>query len=174
LLNFTRYKRYFLKNQFQKILLEKESNRVVSQKEIKTVGILTTNEISNLVNLKNEVEKLLNLRNAEIYSFRAHKKDHEVSYEYFSEKDFNWNGNISQPNFKDFIDEPFDLLIGYFSDKNLYLENAVLRSNASFKVGISNVNQKLYDIEIAELPIKTDKFLLELKKYLRILKKIKN
>jgi hypothetical protein len=66
------------------------------------------------------------------------------------------------------------LLIGYFSKKNWYLENAVLRSNATFKVGISKVNQQLYDIEIAEVPIKTDKFLLELKKYLKILKKLKN
>ncbi|MDG2436743.1 MAG: hypothetical protein P8L89_06550, partial [Polaribacter sp.] len=82
MLNFTRYKRYFLNNQFQKILIEKESNRVVSQKEIKTVGILTTDEISNWVNVKEEVEKLLNLTNAKIYSFRSHKKHHEVSYEH--------------------------------------------------------------------------------------------
>ena len=174
MLNFTRYKRYFLKNQFQKILIEKENNRVISQKEIKTVGILTTDEISNWIDVKDEVEKLLNLRNAKIYSFRTYKKSHELSYKHFSEKDFSWKGNINQLNFKSFIDEPFDLLIGYFIKKNLYLENAVLHSNATFKVGISKVNQKLYDIEIAEVPIKTDKFFLELKKYLIILKKIKN
>jgi hypothetical protein len=172
--NFIRYKRYFLKKQFRKVLLEKENNRVVSQKEIKTVAIITTDEISNWVNLKEEVEKLLNIRNVKIYSFRAHKKNQEVSFKHFSEIDFSWNGNISQPNFKNFIDEPFDLLIGYFNKKNWYLENAVLRSNATFKVGISKVNQQLYDIEIAEVPIKTDTFLSELKKYLKILKKIKN
>jgi len=66
------------------------------------------------------------------------------------------------------------LLIGYFSKKNWYLENAVLRSNATFKVGVSKVNQQLYDIEIAEIPIKTNTFFSELKKYLKILKKIKN
>jgi hypothetical protein len=154
--------------------LEKESNRVISQKEIKTVGILTTDEISHWVNVKDEVEKLLNLRNAKIYSYRPYKKNNEISYKHFSEKDFSWNGNISQPNFKSFIDEPFDLLIGYFNKKNLYLENAVLQSNATFKAGISKVNQQLYDIEIAEVPIKTDRFLLELKRYLKILQKIKN
>ena len=68
--------------------------------------------------------------------------------------------DIHQPNFKSFIEEPFDLLIGYFNKKNLYLENAVLQSKATFKVGISKVNQQLYDIEIAEVPSKTDKFLL--------------
>jgi acetolactate synthase small subunit len=155
------------------VLLEKENNRVVSQKEIKTVAILTTDEISNWVNVKEEVEKLFNIRNAKIYSFRPHKKNQEISYKHFSEIDFSWSGDISQPNFKNFIDEPFDLLIGYFSTKNWYLENAVLRSSATFKVGISNVNQQLYDIEIAEVPMKTDAFLSELKKYLKILKKIK-
>jgi len=174
LLNFIRYKKYFLKKQFRKVLLEKENNRVVSQKEIKTIGILTTDEISNCVNVKEEVEKLFNIRNAKIYSFRPHKKNQKFSYKHSSEKDFNWTGSVNQPSFKIFIEEPFDLLIGYFSKKNWYLENAVLRSNATFKVGISKVNQQLYDIEIAEVPIKTATFFSELKKYLKILKKIKN
>ena len=172
--SFIRYKKYFLKRQFKKLLLEKENNRIVSQKEIKTIGILTTDEISNWINVKDEVEKLLNLRNAKIYSFRPHKKQQEFSCKHFSEKDFGWNGNINEPSFKTFIEEPFDLLIGYFSKNNLYLENAVLHSKSTFKAGISKVNQQLYDIEIAEVPIKTDVFFLELKKYLKILKKIKN
>lgn len=174
--SFTRYKRYFLKRQFKKLLLEKENNRIVSQKEIKTVGILTTDEISNWANLQEEVGKLLNIRNPKIYSFKSHRKQHqqELSNKHFSERDFGWNGNINQPNFKTFIEEPFDLLIGYFNKDNLYLENAVLHSKATFKVGISKVNQQLYDIEIAEVFRKPNKFLLELKKYLKILKKIKN
>ncbi len=174
MINFNRYKKHFIKKQFQKTLSEKEKNRVVSQKEIKTVGILTTEEISNWVNVKEEVEKLLNVRNVKIYSYRPYKKRNEISYKHFSEKDFSWNGNVNQPNFKSFIDEPFDLLIGYFNKKNLYLENAVLHSKSSFKVGISKVNQQLYDMEIAEVPIKTEKFFLELKRYLIILKKMKN
>ena len=67
---FIRFKRFFLKRHFKKVLLEKGNNRVVSQKEIKTVGIITTEEISNWVNVKEEVEKLLNVRNVKIYSFR--------------------------------------------------------------------------------------------------------
>lgn len=168
------YKKHFIKKQFQKLLLEKEKNRVVSQKEIKTVGILTTEEISNWVNIKEEAEKFLELRNAKLYSYRPYKKSNKISYKHFSEKDFSWNGNINQQNLKSFLDEPFDLLIGYFNKKNLYLENAVLHSKASFKVGFSKVNQQLYDIEIAEVPIKTENFFLELKRYLKILKKMKN
>ena len=96
------------------------------------------------------------------------------SYKYFSEKDFNWKGEPKNKFFKSFIEEPHDLLIGYFNKNNLYIENAVLRSNAKFKVGFANVNQALYDMEIAEYPTKVESFLSELKKYLIIMNKLKN
>ncbi|SDS15358.1 hypothetical protein SAMN05216503_2149 [Polaribacter sp. KT25b] len=166
------FRRYFLKKQFKKKLIENEIHRVVSDEQIKTVGIITTDEISKWVNVKEEVENILNLKNAQIYSFGSHKDDR--SFKSFTEKDFNWKGNIYKSNFKIFIDEPFDLLIGYFNKNNLYIESAVLNSKAKFKVGISGVNQELYDIEIAETPSKTDRFFLELKKYLVVLKKLEN
>lgn len=165
------FKKYFLRRQFQKRLIENEVHRILSQKEIKTVGIITTEEISKWINVKGEVEKILNLKDVKMYSFRPQNKN---SNKYFSEKDFNWQGNIYKPDFKSFIDEPFDLLIGYFNKNNLFLESSVLQSNASFKVGISGVNQELYDIEIAETPIETERFFLELKKYLIIIRKLKN
>ena len=165
------FKKFFLRRQFQKRLIENDVHRIVSQKEIKTVGIITTEEISKWINVKGEVEKILNLKDVKMYSFRPQNKN---SNKYFSEKDFNWQGNIYKPDFKSFIDEPFDLLIGYFNKNNLFLESSVLQSNASFKVGISGVNQELYDIEIAETPIETERFFLELKKYLIIIRKLKN
>ena len=165
------FKKYFLRRQFQKRLIENDVHRIVSQKEIKTVGIITTEEISQWINVKGEVEKILNLKDVKMYSFRPQNKN---SNKYFSEKDFNWQGNIYKTDFKSFIDEPFDLLIGYFNKNNLFLESSVLQSNASFKVGISGVNQELYDIEIAETPIETERFFLELKKYLIIIRKLKN
>lgn len=167
-------KKKFIKRNFQKLLLEKEQNRVVSTDIIKTVGIISTDEISNWIDVKTAVEDHFKVHNTKIYSFRPYSRKEEVSFKHFSEKDFNWKGQVSQPNFKVFIEQPFDLLIGFFNKKNLYIENAVLRSNAKFKVGISNVNQDLYDMEIAVLPKNTDQFLEELKKYLLILKKVEN
>jgi hypothetical protein len=172
--NFKKLKKTFINKQFQRLILEKEDFRVVSLKEIKTVGILCSDEVSKWIPVKEEVEKVLNLRNAKIYSFRKFNKNDAVSFKHFSEKDFTWKGEVTQPNFKSFLDEPFDLLIGFFNKNNLFIENAVLRSNAKFKVGLSNVNQKLYDMEIAEYPKNIDKFLIELKRYLLILKKLKN
>ncbi len=166
-------KRYFLNRQFQKQILENEESRVVFQNEIKTVGIIYSEEISKWLDNKDEVEKTLNLRNPKLYSFRKFSKKNDISFKHFSEKDFNWKGQANQPNFKSFVDQPFDLLIGYFNKKNLYLENAVLQSNAKFKVGFSKVNQSLYDIEITDYPNNIHSFLNELKKYLIILKKLK-
>jgi acetolactate synthase small subunit len=166
-------KKYFLKKQFQKKLAENEIHRVVSQNEIKTVGIITSEEISKWLNIKEEVEKILNLENVEIYSFGIQKNNKDNSFHFFSKKDFNWKGNICKPEFKSFIDKPFDLFIGYVSKNNLFVESAILQSKALFKVGISDVNQQLYDLEIAETPSKTESFFLELKKYLTILRKLK-
>ncbi|MGC6284927.1 MAG: DUF6913 domain-containing protein [Polaribacter sp.] len=168
------YRKNYFKKQFQKQLIEADEKRVVSDKEIKTVGILTTELFFNTIELKEEVERVLNLRNAKIYCYRPYKKSNTISYKHFSEKDFNWKGKVIQPNFNSFIEEPFDLLIGYFDKSNLFLESAVLQSKATFKVGIAKVNQMLYDIEIKSNPYKVEEFLTELKKYLILIEKIKN
>jgi acetolactate synthase small subunit len=174
LISIFNYRKNYFKKQFQKQLIEADEKRVVSDKEIKTVGILTTELFFNTIELKEEVERVLNLRNAKIYCYRPYKKSNTISYKHFSEKDFNWKGKVIQPNFNSFIEEPFDLLIGFFDKSNLFLESAVLQSKSTFKVGIAKVNQMLYDIEIKSNPYKVEEFLTELKKYLILIEKIKN
>ena len=163
-----------IKRNFNNLLLEKEAEKNISQDEILSVGIICDNEISGCIDVKKSVENILKPRNTKIYSFREYNRKDELSYHHFCEKDFNWKGAVIQPNFKVFIDHPFDLLIGYFNKPNLFLENAVLRSEAQFKAGFSGVNQNLYDIEVNEIPNKIESFLEELKRYLAILGKIKN
>jgi hypothetical protein len=165
-------KKSFIKKRFRKLLIEKEVNRVVCSKEVYTVAIIASSEITKWLRIQDEVEKILGLGNIRIYSYRPFSKKDVPSYKYFTEKDFTWRGEPKKAAFKSFIEEPHDLLIGYFNKKNLYLENAVLRSNAKFKVGFAKVNQQLYDLEIAEYPTKVESFLSELKKYLKVLKKL--
>ena len=136
--------------------------------------MIASQKISNWIQLEEEIKKTLGLENVKVYSFLDYdKKNHKIN-SYFTEKDIDWNGAIQKADFRDFLNEPFDLLIGYFDTKNIFLELAVLKSKATFKVGFSDVNQRLYDMEIAEIPSKIDNFLNELKKYLVILKKMKN
>ncbi len=167
-------KKRFINRNFQKLLLEKEQSREVAQGFINTVGIITEDTFDNLIKIKQELEEILEVKNTKIYSFRPYKRTQEVSFKHFTEKDFTWSGKIKQPSFKVFVDEPFDLLIGLFDTKNMYIENAILRSNAKFKAGISNVNQQLYDLEISSSKNGTKLFFIELKKYLGILNKLKN
>lgn len=173
-MNLSKLKEARLRSKFNKALSKLPENRIVSQNEIQSVGILTTEEIALKIDLQSEIEALLGVRNSKIYIFKKFDKLDEVSYKHFSEKDVNWRGEFVQPNFKSFLDQRFDLLIGYFNTNNLYLEKAILQSKASFNVGFSGVNSKLYELEISEKTEHIQQFLRELKKYLVILQKLKN
>ncbi|WP_445752890.1 DUF6913 domain-containing protein [Polaribacter sp.] len=167
-------KKAFLKKKFVKLLVDKENTRVVSDKEIVSVGVIASQKISNFIQIEEEIKKTLGFENVKVVTFLDYdKKNHHAQF-YFSDKDVDWSGAFQQTALRDFLNEPLDLLIGYFNTNNVFLEMAVLKSKATFKVGFSEVNQQLYDMEIAEIPSKIDNFLNELKKYLVILKKMKN
>ena len=167
-------KESIFKKRFQKSLTNSLENRFVSNDEIVNVGILTTDEISSNFNLQEEIEKILNVKNVKIFSYRKFNKINEASFYHFSENELNWKGEIENQNLQSFLEQPFQLIIGFFNTNNLFLESAVLSSKASFKVGFSNVNSDLYDLEIAEDIKNVHQFTSELKKYLQILKKLKN
>ena len=136
--------------------------------------MIASQKISNFIQLEEEIKKILGFENVKVVSFLDYdKKNHHAQY-YFSDKDVDWNGAFQHEALRDFLNEPLDLLIGYFNTNNIFMEMAVLKSKATFKVGFSSVNQQLYDMEIAEIPSNIDNFLSELKKYLVILKKMKN
>ncbi|MDB9853533.1 hypothetical protein OAC58_00270, partial [bacterium] len=91
---------------------------------------------------------------------------------HFTEKDINWKGKFTQTSFQIFLEEPLDLIIGYFTTKNIFLETAVLQSKAQFKVGFSGINPHLYEIEISEKTENILAFTSELKRYLKIINKL--
>jgi acetolactate synthase small subunit len=171
---FSKLKQYILKKKFNTSLLKFTKNRAVSQKEVLSIGILTTDKISSKIEIQNEVEKLLIVRNTKMASFREFDKLDAISYKHFSKNDINWQGKFTEQTLQSFLEQPFDLLIGYFNTNNLYLEMAVLQSKATFKAGFSEVNSDLYELEIAGNPKDIHQFLSELKKYLQSLKKLKN
>lgn len=171
---FAKLKESFLKKQLRTALLKSASNRVVSEKQIISVGVLTLDSISATLDLQKEIETVLNVRNVKLISFRNFDALDDVSFKHFSEKDIGWSGNFTQENLDSFLMNPFDLLVGYFNTENLYLETAVLKSKATFKAGFSGVNPLLYELEISEKITNHTQFISELKKYLAVLKKCKN
>lgn len=171
---FSKQKYKTLKNKFSKKVLKSAKSRIISDKKIRTVGILTTDEISSKIDLQKEIETILNLKNAKIYSYRNYNKLDTPSYKHFSENDIDWNGDYKELSFLNFLEEPFDLLIGFYNKKNLYLAYATLQSQATFKAGFSGVNSQLFELEISENIENVKEYSLELKKYLQALNKLEN
>jgi hypothetical protein len=169
---FQGFKESILKRRLAKLLSQSEFNSASSLKKIKSIGIITSEEMITEVDLQKEIEILLQARNTRIYSLRNFDKTASFSYKHFTKKDINWNGQFVQDNFQCFLEQPFDLLIGYFNTNNIFLESAVLQSKSQFKVGFAGVNSMLYEIEISEKIENVSAFTLELKKYLKIIKKL--
>jgi len=71
-----------------------------------------------------------------------------------------------------FTETPFDVLICYFLAEDNELKQIAAMSNANFKVGISNEDDRLYDLIIDINTKNFEIFTKELKKYLTILNKI--
>ena len=85
-----------------------------------------------------------------------------------SDDSINFFGNINSADANEFISYNYDLLINYFgSNKILSLISA--KSNAKFRVGFDNSNQKLNDIIFKDIYNNFEKFSNQLVKYLKIL-----
>ena len=72
----------------------------------------------------------------------------------------------------EFLDKDFDVLVGYYEGMHEFLDALISQSNAKFKVGFAGGDKRLFDLLISVKPNEIDAFKIELKKYLRILKKM--
>lgn len=166
-------KDHFLHNKLLKRVKELSDSKTPNSRKINSVAILTTDELSSQIDLSKLIKnELTDVRHVHIYSFRKFKKSDSITYKHFTKRDFNWSWKIKEPSFESFIENPFDLLISYFNQKNLYLEYVTLQSNAAFKVGFSNVNDKMFDLIIKSNEKNAVEFISEVSKYLAILNKI--
>lgn len=170
--NFFRKKETVLVEKLTKLLLENSIDVRSKNTKVKTIAILTTEDQIINNGLQKLVEKSLQVKNVKIYSFRKFNKENETSLSHFSEKDIAKNGKALNENFSNFLNQSFDLLIGFFDTNNLYLEYASAKSKATYKTGFASVNSDLFDLEIHSKCNNTSEFLSELKKYLQILGKL--
>ncbi len=90
----------------------------------------------------------------------------------FFEKDFSWNGSIKSTDLTQFLDQNFDMLIDYTKANTVFKKHIVAKSKASFKVGYTEVDDRLYDFMIAVENEEIISFNKELIKYLKILNKL--
>ncbi|XKX05763.1 hypothetical protein R8G61_00085 [Tenacibaculum maritimum] len=73
---------------------------------------------------------------------------------------------------KSFVKKDYDVLINCTSQSNLYLNMLTLLSQAKFKIGFADIDDRLFDLIITDGTFDTSIFNKEIHKYLTILKKI--
>ncbi|MCA6422921.1 MAG: hypothetical protein IM568_08905 [Flavobacterium sp.] len=142
---------------------------------IKKVGIIFDEsyfyERESLVNelIKNGIDE----SNIKILVYKDKIKNNEVfDYPVFCHKDLSWHATIEKKEVKDFIKEPFDLLINYYDTEKVALLLVSHLSKASFKVGFATVDKRLNHFMINTNAENYKVFIKELFKYLKILNKI--
>tara|TARA_R110001632_G_scaffold43376_6_gene110116 strand:+ start:115687 stop:116202 length:516 start_codon:yes stop_codon:yes gene_type:complete len=168
----SKLKHHFIKKKIDKLSKALSVQVNDTNQKIQSVAIITQNDFSLEYDFQEILIERLQLRNPRIYSYRKFNKDDEKSYKHFSEIDFDWKGEVVEPSLQSFLDEPFDLLICFFSKKNIFLEYTALASKATFKLGLSGLHPKLLDIQINTDASNVDVFFEETKKYLQIVKKL--
>src|SRR5690606_23209391 len=150
-------------------------NNGISNKKIESVGVIIDSaEFSDVEALKSFFNELgVQLHKIKIVVFvEDEKKTERLWGNYFSKKDFGWNGTVKHVELKMFLDTEFDALVGFYKNDALELKLATALSKANFKIGLSGVDDNLFDF-IMDLEVKDlDVFKTELKKYLTILNKI--
>ena len=71
-----------------------------------------------------------------VMSFLPHHKDnYEFLFDFFTEKDLSFWGNITSPGATRFADTPFDFLYYLDTDPNAFILNLIARSNARCRIG---------------------------------------
>ncbi len=168
-----KFKKRILNKNFHRKLHALSHKRVASSKKIQTIGVLTTDALSSQLSIPDDLKHRFNtVADIQMYSFKKFTKKASTEDCYFTEKDFNWLGAVNNANFQSFLETPFDLLIGYFDEQHLFLELAIFKSTATFKVGFSNVNDTLYDLIVHEDTEDVSAVNGLIIKYLKILKKL--
>ena len=103
----------------------------------------------------------------------AQEKNRPNSWDsFFSLENFDWLGKPNNIEIDEFVDQPFDLLISYYSSNKLELNLVTALSKANFKIGINSEDSRLHDLIIDIEPSKIAVFRIELLKYLTQLNRL--
>ena len=168
---------YFKDFSTKKIVKNNLSNvkHLASDSVIKTVGIIFDEsyfyEKDSLV--KELIQKGIDEKNIKFIAFKDKIKKNEVfDYPIYTYKDMSWRATVDKKEVKDFISEPFDLLINYYDTEKVALLLVSNLSKANFKVGFSSIDKRLNHFMIDTNAENYKVFISELFKYLKILNKI--
>jgi hypothetical protein len=162
---------------FKKIVDNNLKNRDLSNinDQLHSIGFLVDEEIKIDFEKFYEISKELGLheKDVKIFSFSEVKtKTPTLHQNKINNKHFTWKGEIHNQNANEFLETPFDVLVGYYLSKNDYLDVMVSKSKAKFKMGFKEVDNRLFDLLIDVDPLNFNAIKKELVKYFRTLNKI--
>lgn len=129
------------------------------------IDIVSVMKLSSKLGVKPRNVKIIGLKDTKAYN---EGQDSE-SASYFNESQFSYSGSFKSSVLNDFTNESFDVLINFYPSDIPYLNLVAAASKAKFKVGFSDVDNRINDLVIGTAPNNTDLFINELKKYLKIL-----
>ncbi len=120
-----------------------------------------------------ELTNILNIANAQlnilIFTTKTHKKQ-ELKANQIVKQDFGINGALKRQPTPLALNKKYDLVIGYYSKPNIYLDSILADHKMAFIAGIAGPDSRLLDLRIATTGADHDIFISELQKYLRVLK----
>lgn len=163
-------KLFFIKRKIKYNTTLFDSNKFTGN--VERVGVLLNGNQFNESRLMEQNLWEHGIGHAEI-EFKIFRKESYVEVEKsanYCGANFTWNGSFLREDIKRFVEKDFDLLISYYNEEDIFLKYLKYLSKAKFKVGMSQVNDPInqldFDLELND----NSAFCFELKKYITLLK----
>ncbi len=168
-----RIQNYSLRKQINKSLLERDfSQRNTS---LRYLGFLIDEALFDDYESLYKFGTELGLQRKDIKQFtfvETKKRIPSLLNNQISNKEFTWRGEIRNANAMEFLNNPFDVLIGFYQGPNEFMDAMIARSKAKFKIGFNDADKRLFDL-ILTVDLKHPELVkTEVEKYLRVLNKI--
>lgn len=170
---FKKLKQYSIKRITDKNLNSRDLSQINAP--LNTLGFLVDETLFQDFEALYAYSNLLGIqrKDVKIFSFLGFKKNApSLRQDQISDKDFAWDGAIKNLSAQEFLSKPFDVLIGYYSGSNKFLDMMVSESKAKFKIGGIGADERLFDLLIAVKLDNMEAFKNETKKYLTVLNKL--
>ncbi|WP_010179503.1 DUF6913 domain-containing protein [Aquimarina agarilytica] len=132
----------------------------------KDFDILSVVKLADKLGVRSDQLKIMGLKET---TKSGSIEDSSGGASYFDEKGIGYAGGFKSSSLNNFVKEPFDVLINFYSSDIPHLNLVAASSNAKFKVGFADVDHRINDLVIGTPPDNIDLFISELKKYLKIL-----
>jgi len=170
---FEKIKRRSLKKKIDQNLTKRDTSGINSR--LTTLGILVDEALIPDLDAFDgfALDYKLQPKDVKVFSFQEVKKKlPSMRQNQINNKDFGWKGEINNQNAVEFLEKPFDVLVGYYKGNHEFMDLMVSRSKAAFKVGFPGGDERLFDLIMALNPKDVNNFKEELKKYLQVLNKL--